>query len=354
MADIAVAETVERVIARMPDGVWTNLKQGIGLHTSWDSENWRIGSVFPVKDFAWQQGITPWSDWQATGNCCLQPTWSPSDYAFYGIFYSICSGVLIMAAYEEIYTRIQASERPEPELSTTGRFAFLIYIYYLSKMYQLFDTLWLLLAKRPLRPIFVFHHLTALPLAWAWLEDRSTFAIWIILFDSISLVAAYYFYSQAVMGQPVKVKWFITLGQTAQYTMTLLLGIYYLIAQQMSQSDPILAYRYGGPAEDNGMVNLEEEARKQGIIADEVFLEVSGSCRGSDGAFWLTMGVHAIMLLLYIRLLKATIDAPIPEATTDPSVLLPNPPTTAIASATPATEPTAKATSTKRKTKKVK
>ena len=60
----SATETVARVIAYMPDGIWANLKQGIEQHAEWNLETWRVDSLFPVKEFVWKQGLTPWSDWQ--------------------------------------------------------------------------------------------------------------------------------------------------------------------------------------------------------------------------------------------------------------------------------------------------
>jgi hypothetical protein len=57
-------QMADNIITHMPDSVWTPLIQAITLHTDWNPEYWRFGSLFPVSEFQWQQGLTPWSDWQ--------------------------------------------------------------------------------------------------------------------------------------------------------------------------------------------------------------------------------------------------------------------------------------------------
>ncbi|RKP06337.1 GNS1/SUR4 family-domain-containing protein [Thamnocephalis sphaerospora] len=280
-------------MALLPSGTWENLRQGL-THTWAGGSAWTLDALFPVGKFNWTQGVTPFSDWQV--RVCCMSAWMHHRPAYnfvllsglHNMGLSMFSGVMCMLAYEEVYLRLQnhgvigAFCTSHPETAATGRYSFVLYIYYLSHYAQLFDTVLLILAKRPLRVLHLFHHMTMLPLAWAWLQDRSVFAMWIVLVDSIAQIFVYYFYTQFAMKQHVSFKQRITLGQIAQYGSTLFFGMFYLAAQQMSQPTSWMAR------------HLSNHARPA-ATSDEA----PGVCRGGDGAFWLTIAIHTALLIMY-------------------------------------------------------
>ncbi|KAI8051241.1 hypothetical protein BDF22DRAFT_744852 [Syncephalis plumigaleata] len=296
----------------MPDGVWTPLIQAITLHTDWNPEYWQLG-------------LTPWSDWQFVASSLFLylvgiglVRWWMQGRSAYPIA-ALTGFYCISRVSFQNYGFMGAFCTSEPETTIKGR---------------------VILKKHPIRAVHVFHQLTALPLAWAWLEDRSLFAIWIVLLDSASSLASYYFYAQSAMDQPVKFKWYITMGQTAQYAITFVLGGIYLIARQLNDPSSMLSSILGQAT---------------------VHTSSTDHCRGGDGAFWLTLLVHGIMFVFYSQLLHATANEPIPDMKPDASIVdqdastsqstTTNTTTTAVASTTSTTAVATTSTATKRKGK---
>lgn len=55
-----------------------------------------------------------------------------------------------------------------------GRIFFWSYIYYLSKFYELLDTVILVLRKKPLSFLHVYHHSFVVIMCWLWLQVRAS------------------------------------------------------------------------------------------------------------------------------------------------------------------------------------
>lgn len=57
-----------------------------------------------------------------------------------------------------------------PGTKPAGRVFFWSYVYYLSKFYELLDTLILVLKGKPLTFLHVYHHATVIAMCFFWLE----------------------------------------------------------------------------------------------------------------------------------------------------------------------------------------
>ena len=105
------------------------------------------------------------------------------------------------------------------ETSASGPLFFWSYIYYLSKYYELFDTVLQLLKGRPPPHFFlhVYHHAAVLLMAWAWLEYRQTLQFGGLLFNTAVHVVMYYYYFRRVLGLSTPWKRFVTQFQIIQF-----------------------------------------------------------------------------------------------------------------------------------------
>jgi len=107
------------------------------------------------------------------------------------------------------------SADPEP---MKGYLAYWMYIFYVSKFYEYLDTVILVLKKKELRLLHLWHHFVVGFLAFSWIPGKWFFS-WIALFQN-SLVHVfmyyYYFVSQAFGMRPFWGR-YITQGQILQF-----------------------------------------------------------------------------------------------------------------------------------------
>ncbi|EGG23549.1 steroid isomerase [Cavenderia fasciculata] len=112
-----------------------------------------------------------------------------------------------------------------------GRIGFWIYVFYLSKYYELFDTVLLALKKKPLIFLHVFHHMAMVPITWQWLNDQWLVGSWWCTFvNSFIHTIMYYYYLQTSLGNDCWFKKYITTAQIVQFlTGTAMVGYWFTI-----------------------------------------------------------------------------------------------------------------------------
>merc|ERR1712150_214822 len=113
------------------------------------------------------------------------------------------------------------------EVSTTkpmGELWFWAYVYYLSKYYELLDTVLQLLKGRPPPHFFlhVYHHSVVLFMAWGWLQCTQTLCFGGLIFNTSVHVVMYYYYFRRVLGWPTPWKRLVTQFQIVQFGTSLL------------------------------------------------------------------------------------------------------------------------------------
>jgi len=74
------------------------------------------------------------------------------------------------------------------------------FVFYLSKYYELIDTLFLVLKKRPLSFLHVYHHAIVLVLCWLAMNQQIVMG-WFTVFNNASVhVIMYYYYAEQARG----------------------------------------------------------------------------------------------------------------------------------------------------------
>lgn len=91
-------------------------------------------------------------------------------------------------------------------------------IYYLSKYYELIDTVLLCLKKKETIPLHIYHHCIMVWLCWSWcrygwLEG----SLWCVIVNGIIHTFMYYYYLVAALGQSVWWKKYLTSAQIFQF-----------------------------------------------------------------------------------------------------------------------------------------
>jgi len=156
-----------------------------------------------------------------------------------------CHNLLLMLASIAMFVGLFTSARADIEVNgilstlcrpTEGRLGqvwFWCFVFYLSKFYELLDTVFLVLRQRPLTFLHVFHHASVVPLFWLLLEVDAT-NMWLpALFNSGVHVPMYYYFMheslsedsslRAILPSLRPLKRFITMTQIFQFYMDILL-----------------------------------------------------------------------------------------------------------------------------------
>mmetsp|Transcript_48643 Transcript_48643/g.77474 ORF Transcript_48643/g.77474 Transcript_48643/m.77474 type:complete len:250 (+) Transcript_48643:33-782(+) len=111
--------------------------------------------------------------------------------------------------------------------SAEGPLYFWSYVYYLSKYYEMLDTVLVLLQKSrvPHFKLQVYHHAAVVPMAWLWCETQQSLQWGGLLFNTLVHVIMYHYYAMKILNRPTPWKKWITKLQIVQFaTSFLLLG----------------------------------------------------------------------------------------------------------------------------------
>lgn len=94
---------------------------------------------------------------------------------------------------------------------------FWYFVFYLSKMYEFIDTLILILRKKPLIFLHVYHHIITLALCWLMLDDRMAIQWLSSMANTLIHTFMYYFYACQSLGLDVWWKRYLTSAQIYQF-----------------------------------------------------------------------------------------------------------------------------------------
>lgn len=103
----------------------------------------------------------------------------------------------------------------------TGRMGWWMYIFYVSKYYEFVDTVIMVLTKRRLNFLHVYHHCIVLPLFYVYMSTSMVLQWIIVVANCFVHVAMYYYYAMAAMGHKVWWKKYITMAQIVQFIIDL-------------------------------------------------------------------------------------------------------------------------------------
>lgn len=113
-------------------------------------------------------------------------------------------------------------EHPGPE-KASGPLYFWSYIFYVSKYYEMVDTLLALLkgSRPPHFRLHVYHHALVPIVVWNWLEYRTTLQHPGLLFNTFVHIFMYAYYALKVLGKPTPWKRWVTRLQIVQFLTSL-------------------------------------------------------------------------------------------------------------------------------------
>jgi len=111
--------------------------------------------------------------------------------------------------------------------NSSGLLWWISYIFYLSKFYELFDTIFIILKKNPLIFLHVWHHATVIFVCWVGITSTTTFT-WMGGFtNSFVHSFMYYYYAVRANGGTVWWKKYMTTLQLVQFMFNISVLIYW-------------------------------------------------------------------------------------------------------------------------------
>ncbi|GLJ24545.1 hypothetical protein SUGI_0469310 [Cryptomeria japonica] len=106
-----------------------------------------------------------------------------------------------------------------------GRLFFWSYVFYLSKFYEFVDTIILVLKKRPLTFLHVYHHAVVVVMCFLWLEYSQSLQIIALITNASVHTLMYTYYLLCSIGYPPPWKKLVTNCQIVQFLFSFLVSI---------------------------------------------------------------------------------------------------------------------------------
>ena len=152
---------------------------------------------------------------------------SPLILVIHNLFLSVGSLIMFIGCITEVYTRYQREgssfwlfcEREGADVK--GNLYYWSYLYYLSKYYELLDTIIGLLrgSRMPNFKIQVYHHVVVIFMAWAWCQTGQSLQFIGLLFNTFVHVVMYMYYA-ASAGRWLEILEITTWKKTIKMTTT--------------------------------------------------------------------------------------------------------------------------------------
>eukprot|EP01138_Halocafeteria_seosinensis_P006262 gb/GECG01006403.1/.p1 GENE.gb/GECG01006403.1/~~gb/GECG01006403.1/.p1 ORF type:complete len:279 (+),score=7.47 gb/GECG01006403.1/:1-837(+) len=164
----------------------------------------------------------------------------------------VWSLVMCLGAGYEAYRRVVEEKSvwwmlcEHPDTAPVGRLYFWTWMYYVSKYYELLDTVVTLLKGSipPSLGLGIYHHAVVLFMAWLWLETTQSLHIIGLLFNTFVHVFMYYYYFRRAYGHTVWWKNHITSLQIVQFATSftmLSIVLYHLSGFQVNEWSSVCA-----------------------------------------------------------------------------------------------------------------
>eukprot|EP01119_Soliformovum_irregulare_P002591 TRINITY_DN12839_c0_g1_i1.p1 TRINITY_DN12839_c0_g1~~TRINITY_DN12839_c0_g1_i1.p1 ORF type:complete len:307 (-),score=47.61 TRINITY_DN12839_c0_g1_i1:239-1159(-) len=212
----------------------------------------RWSDLWTIHDFKWEMGRTPFSQPQVPliiGVLYLLSLYVLQNYMkdkkemtlripsmIHNAFLSLLSLCMFLGAAYGAYIKygsqgfwagLVCEQDPDP---IKGPLFYWSYIFYLSKFYELLDSFLLVLKKKPLLFLHVFHHTVMPAVCWAGLEGKWTMALWTSCFwNSFVHVIMYYYYFISTFGYNPWWKRYLTIIQIYQFVSGVVYTYFYFL-----------------------------------------------------------------------------------------------------------------------------
>jgi len=204
----------------------------------WSQVQWN--QLWSFSDFHWVYGKTPFSQLQVPATVTFfylitifmlqkwmkdREAWSLKTFSlFHNLFLTLLScamvGGVLYGAFEKAgllgpWSGLMCHQEADPMYGTLYYWS---YIYYLSKIYEPTGSYPLVLKKKPLIFLHVYHHFVMPYVGWAGLQGRWAMALWTSCLTNGSVhILMYYYYLVSSMGYSPWWKKYLTMMQIVQF-----------------------------------------------------------------------------------------------------------------------------------------
>jgi len=242
------------------------------LYVDWASLDWK--QFLQMHDFKWKVGETPFSHFQVP--VVLSFSYILSLYLLqnymkdrkpftlkgftlvHNAFLSLLSLSMFLGASYGVFLKLNSQgfwaglvcEQDADPMK--GPLFYWSFIFYLSKFYEFVDSYLLVLKKKELIFLHVWHHLVMPFVCWAGLEGKWAMALWTSTFwNSFVHVLMYYYYAVSTIGYQPWWKKYLTVLQIYQFVSgvvyTSVYFYYYFQTFTLSWNSwiPIISYTQG-------------------------------------------------------------------------------------------------------------
>jgi len=243
------------------------------LLVDWSSVEW--SQFTQISDFQWTLGRTPFSHFQVPLMASIfyltslvglrafmkdRKAFVLKNVTFvHNVILTCLSTVMFLGSAYGAYLKYQSQgffaglvceQDPNP---IRGPLFYWSFIFYLSKYYEFIDSYLLVLKKKPLIFLHVFHHFVMPYVCWAGLEGKWCMALWTSSFwNSFVHIWMYYYYSVSTLGYSPWWRQYLTGLQIYQFVSgvfyTGIYFYYYFTDLEISFSEnfmPSITYKQG-------------------------------------------------------------------------------------------------------------
>ncbi|KAI5288814.1 hypothetical protein KEM54_004833 [Ascosphaera aggregata] len=196
---------------------------------------------YSANDFQFIKNVTWLSSWRETAAILVayyvicfggrgvmrsrEPVKLPRLFIIHNGFLTVISAVLLALFVEELVPTLWRHgiyyAICDEKGGWTQRMVTLYYVTYLTKYYELLDTTFLVLKKKPLTFLHTYHHGATALLVWTQLLG-GTAVSWVVITLNLAVhVVMYYYYMQSARGIRIWWKKYITVFQIVQFIIDL-------------------------------------------------------------------------------------------------------------------------------------
>ena len=153
---------------------------------------------------------------------------------FHNLILCVWSGTMLVGSLYNLGYHYFIKDRSlkylvtDPDLEIYDSLQFWFYIYYLSKYYEMIDTFILILKKKNLIILHVWHHAIMMYFGWLWTDSKWTLVWYGMTFNTFVHVLMYYYYFVATYGKRPWWRKYLTTLQLIQFFTVFFFIFYWL------------------------------------------------------------------------------------------------------------------------------
>ncbi|KAI5298332.1 serine/threonine-protein kinase M1 [Ascosphaera pollenicola] len=196
---------------------------------------------YSANDFQFIENVTLLSSWKETAGILIayyiicfggrelmrnrEPMRLTTLTIIHNFFLTAISAILLALFVEELIPTLWRHNLYYAICDSNGgwtqKMVTLYYVTYLTKYYELLDTIFLVLKKKPLTFLHTYHHGATALLVWTQLLG-GTAVSWVVIDLNLAVhVVMYYYYMQSARGVRIWWKKYITVFQIVQFVIDL-------------------------------------------------------------------------------------------------------------------------------------